>query len=107
MNNFQLPQKSRPFKESVSTNLAAALFLLPSPAGIEDCLPRLPFLPPAGESWIGGLFSGRDRSRQFFARIESHEPERVGWPRFCPEGVLAPFGCAHAVSRIAYRVGKR
>ena len=50
--------------------------------------------------------AGRDRSRQFFARIESYEPERVGWARFCPEGVLAPFGCAHAVSRIAYRVGK-
>ena len=116
MNNFQLPQKSLPFKESVSTNLAAVLFLLPSPAGIEDCLSRLPFLPLAGESWIGGLFSGRDRSRQFFARIESHELERVEWARFCPEGVLAPFGCleevlapfgcAHAVSRIAYRVGK-
>jgi hypothetical protein len=29
-----------------------------SPAGVEDCLPRLPFIPFAGESWIGGFFPG-------------------------------------------------
>src|SRR5450756_824334 len=29
-----------------------------SHAGVEDCLHRLPFLPFAGESWIGGFFPG-------------------------------------------------
>ena len=40
---------------------------------------------------------GENAAANFFARIESHEPERVGWAHFC----------AHAVSRIAHCVGKR
>ncbi|MBI2286141.1 MAG: Helicase associated domain protein [Nitrosomonadales bacterium] len=42
-----------------------------SPAGSEDCLSRLPFLPPAGESWIGGTGGGLRRGLLSNARCLS------------------------------------